>query len=241
MKKKKWLISILIFTLFLIFFILFINREVHYQNLLVSRERWEKIQSTKEEDYSLKVEKLFINDYPTIIDYSSHVIYTNMISSFSKENPTIHYFSNFKNTNIKILEEKDMIFIMIYNNSSYAVYSLQTKTLPMVHLTYHEYLSKISDCQLKILDNQKKSTRKVIQSDASISIEDDLYVVSLRKESIGRNKRKNDISIFNHPKVDMFLLKREEINQEEKEKVELFVNHEYRGSYCLVFNERNGR
>lgn len=240
MKKKKLLIPILIFTFFLIFFIIFINRDVHYQNLLISREKWEKIQGTKEEDYSLKVEKLFINDYPTIIDYSSHIIYTNMIS-FSKENPTVHFFSNFKNTNIRILEEEDTVSIMIYNNSSYTVYSLQKKTLPMVHLTYHEYLSKISDCQLKILDNQKKSTRKVIQSDASINIEDDLYVVSLRKESIGRNKRKNDISIFNHPKVDVFLLKKEEIDQEQKEKVELFVNHEYRGSYYLVFNERNGR
>ena len=131
---------------------------------------------------------------------------------------------------------------MPYAQCTLGVYELVKLNNPIININYNKLLSKTPKAEILILDNNIKSIQKIIKSTASLTITDNNeYIISLSKESLGRNKRENEISILGNTRENTFIIKKD--NREENQfnkKIELFINNEYQGSYKLEFNERNG-
>lgn len=246
MKKDKNLIIIILITILLITMILLINRNIRYNNLVVSQEKWNTIIKEKTNNNKLQIEKLYFNDYPSIIDQKNNTIHYIMMNSRKKTNPLINYFTSKKDAKIIIKEskknDKEIINIMVYYKTTYNVYELVKLNNPIININYNKLLSKTPKAEILILDNNIKSIQKIIKSTASLTITDNNeYIISLSKESLGRNKRENEISILGNTRENTFIIKKD--NREENQfnkKIELFINNEYQGSYKLEFNERNG-
>ena len=91
--------------------------------------------------------------------------------------------------------------------------------------------------------NRLNANQKVIRTDASITLinNDNNYLISMRKESVGRNKRKNDISIFGITMSHEFELIYKDLSNDSSNTIlDLFINNEYKGIYLLEYKEQIG-
>ena len=98
----------------------------------------------------------------------------------------------------KITEEtiknQETIEVMIYNNQSYHIYELNITKNPIINVEYTKMISGTAKGEILVIDNQVNANQKIIRTSASITINNDQdYIISMRKQSVGRNNRKNDI------------------------------------------------
>lgn len=245
MKKIHVFIIVLGITFLLLTIVFVLGHTTSYTKLSVSEEEWNQLMNGKKEDSSLEITSITMNDIPLIVDSRNHTIYMiqyNIPKEKMKFQTTLNDSSAKIVFNDEIVSEDAFCEVLIYTKDTYAFYQILLKENSMVDISYKGILKNTKDANILFIDNQIQSSQKIKRSDATITrANPNDYVISLRMESIGRNTRENNISLFGMEIGHDFLLhKFLQEDAHEEIKVELFLNHEYQGVYLFEYNDRIG-
>ena len=256
MSKRKILIPVIAFTGLIIFLIIVLNPSHKYSKLSVSERKWNNIKESRIESKNWILEEIKFNDYKLIIDEKNSTVYYSLINdSQNKYDPSISYRTNNKNAKLVILsdeitEEKIKnnyeFKIMIYDENEYHIYNLKCIDLPMLNITYNkaeENAQKNISMEMYLFDNLSNIPNKVTISKGKIKIDKDNYIFSLYMLTPGKNKRDNKISILNMKPNSEYELAPISNEQEKNlnNRVELFINNEYRGIYYLGYSNEKSK
>lgn len=248
--NKKWLlVPILVLTIIAIIIILVLNSNTKYNKLIISEEKWNDIISNRNMSTSISLENIKFNDYNLLIDEDNSIIYYSIVKLSNKFNPSIDYAIN--NGKIKIainkkmsdevLENTDSLKIMLYNDTSYRIYSLVATNYPILNVVYKEEQNEKRkiDVNIELFDNHVDSPQRVLKSDGKLRIveENKEYSFSLIKESLGHNKRENHISVFGMEKRDEYTIRLANTMNENEKYVHFFINNKHIGVYSFGFKE----
>lgn len=264
MSKKKMLIPVIVFTVLIVIIIIALNPSHKYNKLIVSESKWNSIINSRTENEKLTIDSIEFNDYKLIIDEKNSILYYSVVNdSQNKYNPIVSYSSNNKNTKLVVLSHEitdDKVKnnyqfkIMIYNEKEYHIYNLQCTNLPILNISYNQD-QKISQknipMEIYLFDNLSNIPNKITVSSGKIKLNEGEFIFSLHMLTPGKNKRDNKISILNMKPNSEFILtevtktsdniqeQTSDINMENKKnRVELFLNNEYKGIYNLEYSKR---
>lgn len=251
MNKKILLGTVLGFTLIIVLFVSIFSIKTRYNKLVISETKWNNIIDKRSVNNDINLENITFNDYNLMIDENNSTIYYSTIDNLSKFNPLVDYVSkdnkvkiafNQSLTHDNIIQNKE-INILIYNKKYYRIYKLVITDLPILSIEYNinnNESKKIIPSKFTFFDNHIDSLRRVVKSDGKfIELEkDNKYSFSLIMESLGNNRRDNDISIFGMQKKNEYVLNKVNTKYDDKNCIELFINNEYKGIYSLNHIER---
>ena len=254
MSRNKILIPVILFTVIIIAFIIVLNPSHKYNKLFVSESKWNTIKESRIENKNLILEEIKFNGYKLIIDEKNNILYYSLVNdSNNKYNPNVTYSTNNKKVKLVILPDEItdekvksnyQFKIMIYDEKEYHIYNLKCTDLPILNISYNkdeEIKQKNIPMELYLFDNLSNIPNKITISSGKIKMNEDNYIFSLHMLTPGKNKRDNKISILNmRPNSEYLLtpitnfLSNEEIKTN---RVELFLNNEYKGVYYLKYVE----
>lgn len=261
MNKNKILLPVIVFTAIIIILIILLNPSHEYNKLIVSESKWNNIKESRIENEELILEDIKFNDYKLIIDEKNNTLYYSLVNdSSNRHNPDISYNANNKNVKLAVLSEKITdekvknnyrFKIMIYDEKQYHIYNLKCTELPILNISYNkdeEIKQKNIQMEMYLFDNLSNIPNKITISSGKIKMNEDNYIFSLHMLTPGKNKRGNKVSILNmRPNSEYILTKisntsdnlqeqEDSINIESKKnRVELFLNNEYKGVYYLGY------
>ena len=264
MSKKKMLIPVIVFTVLIVIIIIALNPSHKYNKLIVSESKWNSIINSRTENEKLTLDSIEFNDYKLIIDEKNSILYYSVVNdSQNKYNPIVSYSSNNKNTKLVVLsyeitddkvKNNYQFKIMIYNEKEYHIYNLQCTNLPILNISYNqnqEISQKNIPMEIYLFDNLSSIPNKITVSSGKIKLNEGEFIFSLHMLTPGKNKRDNKISILNMKPNSEFILtevtktsdniqeQTSDINMENKKnRVELFLNNEYKGIYNLEYSKR---
>lgn len=246
MKKHLYLIIVLILTILLLGMVYILTEKTRYNELVASENEWNEILKDRTVTEEINIESLYFNDYPLIIDNNNNKIYYAYVDSINKDNPVTKIKTSDKDLKVKMNKKlsddenkNDDLEIVIYNDKEYRLYTLIITQNPIINLNYEDITSGTTVGDILVIDNKVGATQKVIRSAASITlIENQSYLISMRTESVGRNKRKNDISVFGITVNHEFELINKDITDSSNTLLDLFINNEYVGVYLLEYKEQ---
>lgn len=215
----------------------------------VIKSKWESIKNSRQESTSLVLDSIKFNDYNLIIDENKSTLYYSVINnSKTKYNPNISF--NVAEENVKLVILQDEITdekvqsnyefkLMIYSKNEYHIYKLVCIDFPILNISYNEKnQDKLKNIQVNMymFDNLSDVPNRTTISRGKLDkLENGEYKLSLNMMSPGKNKRKNNISIFGmdpHHEYTLLPVDNEEKTSHEHY-VELFINNEYVGLYSL--------
>lgn len=251
MNRKKVFIIVIIFTIIIIIGLLITTKTQSYNNLNISKKKWDSILEKREENLDLEIENIRFNEYDLIVDNNSNKIYYSIINNNdSSYNPNISYKAN-QNTKIVILKDEldnskigtHEFKIMIYNDSFYRIYTLVCTRFSVLNISKKESTHKKQNILMKIylFNNLQNSSNRIIRSDGLLNIENnDNYKMHLEVLSPGRNIRDNVISIMDMEPSSRYTLTRvdvlaenQNINKKNTRLLELFIDNQYKGIYKI--------
>ena len=260
MNKNKILISVIIFTLLIIFLVLVLNPTHKYNNLVASEDKWNSIQESRIENKNLILEDIRFNDYKLIIDEKNDTLYYSLINdNRNKYNPKVEYKANGENIELVILSDditdekvknNCQFKIMIYNENEYHTYNLKYTDFPILNIIYNqnqEINQKNIPMEMYLFDNLSNIPNKITISRGKFKMNEGIYIFSLHMLTPGKNKRENRVSILGmNPNSEYILTKVEDLQIQEdgmnpenkRHKVELFLNNEYVGQYYLEYENK---
>ena len=253
MNRKKLFNVIIIFTIIIIIGLLITTKTQSYNNLNISKKKWDSILEKREENLDLEIENIRFNEYDLIVDNNSNKIYYSIINNNdSSYNPNVSYTTNKKTKLVILKDELDEskigaheFKIMIYNDSSYRIYTLVCTRFSVLNITNKEKESthKKQNILMKIyfFNNLQNSSNRIIRSDGLLNVENnDNYKMHLEVLSPGRNIRDNVISIMDMEPSSRYTLTRvdvleenQNINTKNTRLLELFIDNQYRGIYKI--------
>jgi len=242
LSRKKILVVILSITVLALLFFLYLNLHSRFHDKVVSKEKWNSIIEGREENDKVIISSITFNDYQAII--SDDKIYYSLVFSKNMYNPMIHYKTS-KNSSVVFsgdIDDNSTVKIMVYNKKYYHIYKLVVTKNSLLSIEYDEKsLEKNISMKLTLFDNHEDSIRRLVESDGKITIIKDKseYHFSLTMNSLGRNKRDNELSFFGMKRSNKYILLRvKDENDDDFNCVELFINNKYKGLYVLEHIER---
>ena len=260
MSKKKMLIPVIVFTVLIVIIIIALNPSHKFNKLFVSESKWNSIKKARIENKNLVIEIIEFNDYKLIIDEKNSILYYSIVNdSKNKYNPIVSYSSNNKNIKLVVLSDEitdekvknnHQFKIMIYNEKEYHIYNLQCTEFPILDISYNqdeEINQKSIPMQMYLFNNLSNIPNKITISSGKIKMNEDEYIFSLHMLTPGKNKRDNRISILNMRPNSEFILTKvdntlDDLNiknmENKKNRVELFLNSEYKGIYYIEYSKR---
>ena len=263
MDRKKILIQIIILTVIIILFVIFINPSTKYNKISINEKKWNNIINERTENTNIILEDIEFNGFNLIIDESNSTLYYSIVEeNKTKYNPKVIYKTEEKNAKIAILSDtitgekiqnNHEFSLIIYNNSEYHIYKLICTNYPLLNIKYKEdnqNKHKNIPVDIYIFNNLSNNYNRVTKSAGRLKIsnnnenEEKEYIFSLVTFSPGKNQRDNKISLFNMKPRSKYKLTIINNNSEESEveinkenessnKVELFINNKYEGLYLL--------
>ena len=236
--NKKWLLAIiLVLTIGAVGIIIFSQIKNNYNSYVISESKWNKIINDREESTSISINNIRFNNNSLLIDEENSTIYYSIVDANNKYNPKVDYKSEDnikiainKEINEDLINQENEIKLIIYNDKEYRTYSLVATNYPLLNVNLNEQMEQNKTrkkVDLYIFDNNNDAYQRGVKSDARLEIkeENSEYSFSLTKQSPGRNKRENNISIFGMPKQDDYTLKKSEEIEEDKKYVLFFINN----------------
>lgn len=257
MSRKKIVILVIIFTMIIIGVIIVLNPSHKYNKLSLSEEKWDSIKESRIENTNLVLRDIRSNDYRLIIDEKNNTLYYSLVNdSANKYNPKVEYDTNNKDAQLVILSDEITdekvknnyeFKIMIYNEKEYHIYNLKCTDLPILNFHYNEKIEKKNIAmEMYLFDNLSNVPNKITISRGKIKADGENYIFSLHMLTPGKNKRDNRISLLNMRPSSQYILT--EIDNEDltengydlkykNQRVELFLNNEYKGVYSVDYVE----
>lgn len=253
MDRRKILIPVIAFTGLIIILIIVLNPKQKYNKLSVNISKWNSILESRIESENLILENIKFNDYKLIIDEKNNTLYYSLLKeSRNKYNPKVEYSSNSSNTKLIILSDditdekiknNHYFKIMIYNEKEYHIYYLKCTDLPILNISYNEAEEskpKHIPIEIYLFDNISKIPNRITISRGDLKKKEDDFIFSLYMLTPGKNQRDNQLSILNmKPNSDYILTTQNNESQNEiNNKIELFLNNEYKGVYFLKYIDK---
>ena len=253
MDRRKILIPVIAFTGLIIILIIVLNPKQKYNKLSVNISKWNSILESRIESENLILENIKFNDYKLIIDEKNNTLYYSLLKeSRNKYNPKVEYSSNSSNTKLIILSDditdekiknNHYFKIMIYNEKEYHIYNLKCTDLPILNISYNEAEEskpKHIPIEIYLFDNISKIPNRITISRGDLKKKEDDFIFSLYMLTPGKNQRDNQLSILNmKPNSDYILTTQNNESQNEiNNKIELFLNNEYKGVYFLKYIDK---
>ena len=241
--KRIWLLLIILgFTILITISAILLLPKTKYTSLVISNEEWNNIINTRNNSSNIKIDNIKFNNYNLIIDEDNSTLYYSVVNSNSKYNPVVNYSNKFKIAfNKRISSDTNEVDMIIYNDKNYRVYKLVLTNMPILSINYKEETNnKVKiPVDIYLFDNDVNTSNKVLKSKGDLTIikESSEYILSLKKESLGRNKRDNNVSLFGMEKHDEYLVK---VTNNNTNYINLFINNKYVGRYILKHFERRG-
>ena len=132
--------------------------------------------------------------------------------------------------------------IMIYNDNNYRIYDLVLTEYPIIDIQYETDNNKYenNNAEFTIFDNHVNSPQRIVKSSGKITDvyhDQKLFMFSLTTTSLGRNKRKNEISILGLDKNNKYELLYTDYPNEMAKYVNLFINDKYIGIYKINYQK----
>ena len=257
MNRKMILIPIIVIVCIIVFFVIVLNLGHKLNKFAISENVWNSIKESRIENENLVLEDIEFNDYKLIIDEKNNSLYYSLVNdSKNKYNPNINYKANNKNVKLAFLDENITdekvknnynFKIMIYNEKEYHIYNLKCTDLPLLNIRCDEEIEinkKNIPIEIYLFNNLSDASNRITVSKGKLKINEKGYMFSLQMISPGKNRRDFNISILNMRPNSEYILKPvsditegnelKEVNSENKSnKVELFINNEYKGTYFL--------
>ena len=245
--NKKLILSLILIPLCLaIIAIILFKINNRYNNYVVTNSKWNSIVASRTLSSNISPKDIRFNDYPLLVDEENNIIYYSLVSSKKQYNPLVFYLTNNKLKiafNRKITESdidsSSNLQLLIYNDNEYRLYTLVITKYPLINFNYqyHDNSKKIP-VDITIFDNNNKNPQKIIKSMGKLTITNnkEQYLFSLSKESLGHNKRDNEISLFGLEKEHEYMLTKNINNQSKNIKV--FINNKYIGIYAIEPNRK---
>ena len=253
MNRRKILIPVIAFTGLIIILIIVFNPKQKYNKLSVNISKWNSILESRIKSENLILENIKFNDYKLIIDEKNNTLYYSLLKeSRNKYNPKVEYSSNSSNTKLIILSDditdekiknNHYFKIMIYNEKEYHIYNLKCTDLPILNISYNEAEEskpKHIPIEIYLFDNISKIPNRITISRGDLKKKEDDFIFSLYMLTPGKNQRDNQLSILNmKPNSDYILTTQNNESQNEiNNKIELFLNNEYKGVYFLKYIDK---
>ena len=239
MNKNKILIVILSISIVLvgIAFIISVNRK--YDNMVMNSSDWKGIIESRKQSKELKIIELKFNDYDLFIDNDNSAIYYSVVEVRNKLNPSVKYKTN---SNAKIafnsvleinaMETCEYYKVIVYDKEFYREYALCLTNYPLMNIKGNNIDSDAS-VKMELFDNHINRPQKYMESDAKFRVEEDRYILRLKKESLGHNKRSNPVSLLGFDKANEFSLEKVFAYDDRKKFVRLFINNKYDDIYYI--------
>lgn len=255
MSRKKILIPVILFTAIMIVLIIVFNPSHKYTKLFVNENKWNSIQNSRIENKNLVLEAIRFNDYKLIIDEKNDMLYYSLVNdSSNKYNPNVSYNANSKNAKLVVLSDEItdekvksnyQFKIMVYDEDAYHVYHLKCTDLPILNISYQEegeIKQREIPMEMYLFDNLSNIPNKITISSGKIRKNEEEYIFSLHMLTPGKNKRDNRISVLNMRPNSSYILSKvndmlDDSKEENRNRVELFLNNEYKGVYALDYGE----
>ncbi len=264
MNRKIVLGFIICFTAMGIFMTLKFNQATGFSKLNISEDTWNEIISSRSEN-GISFSSLKFNDYDLVIDDTNSKLYYSVVqSSPNKFTPQVSFLASAANAKMAILEDEiteDKIQnnhafqVLLYNEEAYHIYRLYCTSFPMLNIVYSEQ-DKTDNFNIPmsmyLFNNQDNGINRIARSDGTLNMvemEDGTtnYRFSLTMTTTGNNERDNVISLLNMRQSNEYFLNaihmgenlgNRPMNRQEDnhQRVELFVNHEYIGLYSISYN-----
>lgn len=239
-KSKIIVLSIIIFlTLLLISIFIFLNIKTRYNKYVITENKWNSLINNRALNSNLIFDSIEFNDYELVYDSSDKTIYYSVVDSSKKYNPLVSFKSNNSNLKIafkeKITSDNEIVEVLVYDKDSYNICTLFVTDLSIINVIKNNETS--DNVTIDVFDNHITAKNRVTKSSAKFLTikEDEEYILSLIKMSLGRNNRENEISLFGMDKSHDYILKHDSRN---KEKLTLlFINNEYKGVYSIEGRE----
>ena len=252
MNRKKILIPVIIFTSLILVLIIVLNPSHKYNRLFVSESKWNSIQESRIENRNLVLDDIKFNDYKLMIDEKNNTLYYSVINdSQNKYNPNVSYSTSSNNAKLAILSDEItyekvknhyQFKIMIYNEKEYHIYNLKCTNLPIINISYNkdeEIKQKNITMEMYLFDNLSNIPNKITISSGEVKMEEGKFIFSLQMLTLGKNKRDNMRSILGMKPSSEYILTPVNNNLEKdidkNNRVELFLNNEYKGVYDLRY------
>ena len=247
MDRNKVLIPVVIFTLIIIALIIIFNPSSNLKKLSVSESLWNSIIEDRKANNNLVLKDIKFNDYILIIDEKNNTLYYSVINEGNnKYNPSVSYTANAKKVKLAILEDviSDNILnnkykLMIYNDKEYHIYNLKITNLPILNISYNEnedIKQNNIPMEMYLFDNKTNKPNKITISSGKIMTKGNSYLLYLQMLTPGKNKRDNRISILNMKPSNEYILTPIINENYVNNRVELFINDEYKGVYSINGN-----
>lgn len=245
MYKNKIFIVIIIITIILGGIIFFISSSNKYNKMVKNKTEYERIINSRKSSKNLKFTELKFNDYKLFIDEDNSVIYYSVVDVRNKLNPSFKYKTNsnakiaFSSTLDEIAFESDDFYkVLIYDKEFYHEYFLCLTNFPLMNINSYN-LDNNDSVEMELFDNHINRPQKYMKSAAKFKVEDDKYILRLKMESLGRNKRNNPLSILGYDKASEFVLEKAYVIDKKEKYIRLFINGKFDGFYFV--NPIDGR
>lgn len=237
MNRRKYLLLIIVVISILIILLLLLNKDKRYNSFVVSDSKIKSIVKNREEG-NIDFYNIKFNDYNLIIDKDNKIYYS-IVDSRNKNNPIVDVDSEDKNIKIvfnkKIDDYSDSYEMIVYNDSKYEIFEMIIVDKPIISIT--DYDDKKMEAKMYLFDNSREASKKVTNSMINFRIlSNGDYALSLKQESLGRNKRDNRISILGMKKHVGYVLSKN--NDNDSKEVVLFINNEYIGNYYINYDNK---
>ena len=239
MNRNKIFLIILFVSLILISIVLFISTNKKYNKMIINNVEWNEIISSRKKSTELQLTELIFNDYKLFIDEDKSIVYYSIVDINSKFNPSFRFKTNGSSKiafNNSLEEDKfennNFYKLIIYDKNYYHEYSICLTNYSLINIS-GKNIDEDTSVGIELFDNHISRPQRYLKSDARLIIDDNKYFLKLKKESIGRNKRNNPISILGFDKTNELVLKKDCYLDEKTKYVRLFINSKYDSIYCI--------
>ena len=258
------------------------DNSVHFSKLFVNADELGQIISTRTQAVDDLLDFVVFDDEELFFDSQADTFYYSLQEGSSDAyNPCVKWNSD-NNTALAVLGQEITpeviknncaIEMLAYNDNEYKRYQLKCTTLPLLNIECPEEIVSDTDellMDITLFDNRKGAVGRITHSDGTIhtrgaSTKDHpkkSFRFSLTQNSLGENRRKNNVSLLGMRQDDDWILYPAYNDQEkirnvfssnlwkyscdtdnrykistgtEYKYLELFINGEYHGLYALGY------
>ena len=221
MFKIKKLISVLLFTIFVIgFYLLFgVYSKTKYSNLIISEENWNSIIDSRKMKEELLISDIEFNNFELVYDKANKVYFYSMIKDEKGYKPRISYHKDDEKIKVafkryiddELIEKNQKLEMLIYNDNDYNVINIVCTKLPILTIDYDELITNETyvTMNMYLYDNRKDIVKRDISSSGNIRYRG---VTALNYDKKGYrfnlvdNNQNNHISLLGMRKDDDWIL-----------------------------------
>lgn len=232
MKKRFSLFLLFLCSLTLMFILRHNLGEARLSQLYVDEDTWKQLMDDRQEFVSNDpiFHAIYLNGYEPGYDHKDKLLLYSMIEEHSMAyDPPVRISSAQHNVRAaflgnpisdELMRNNEAISVMFYTDAHYEIYELKCTTLPIIEIGISavDIPKEAVSTRFSLFDNRKEALNRVVDNSATIHLRgnhiDSIfgyhkkdYRIALQSQSVGKNMRKNHVSLLGLRQDDDWILK----------------------------------